>query len=334
MSVQESSLSGVEKASVLLLSLGASKSAQVFKHLTDSEIEDLSAKIMGMRSLDPSTMKSVMGEFERVRADRAAEAASRNFTMQTLQRALGKEKADQVVRRTTRQNSDQRFGFLLGMDCSQIAGILAQENEQIAALVLVHLPTDISGTVLAKFSEDAQSRIAIKICKMDSVDPEVVNAVEEGLRAKQASSARQSSESLGSRRLAEILSSSARSTENTVLSALRTGQTGLDREVREMIFVFEDMSRLTVESVRTALRQIPNEDLKLALIGADDDIRQTVFRGMSERSAGYLQEDLERMGPARIRDIEAAQERVVALVRRLLATGEAKVWSREEEMVA
>jgi flagellar motor switch protein FliG len=334
MSVQEQSLSGVEKASVLLLSLGASKSAQVFKHLTDAEIEDLSAKIMGMRSLEPATMKSVMGEFERVRADRAAENAGRNFTMQALQRALGKEKADQVVRKTTRQSSSQRFGFLLGMDCSQVARILSKENEQIAALVLVHLPTETSGAVLAKFGDDAQSRIAIKICKMDSVDPEVVNAVEEGLRTKLSSSTGRPSGPLGPKRLAEILSSAARSTENAVLSALRTGQTGLDREVREMIFAFEDLGRLTDESIRAALREIPNDDLKLALIGADDEIRQAIFHCMSDRSAGYLQEDLDRIGPARIKDIEAAQERIVALIRRQITTGEAKLWSREEEMVA
>ncbi|MHB0912670.1 MAG: FliG C-terminal domain-containing protein [Armatimonadota bacterium] len=274
MSIQE--LSGLEKASMLLASLGASTSAQVFKHLSEQEIEKLSGGIVGIREVDPGLRESILVDFER----------SRSRTGALL---------DIVSAEDALPAPERPFGFLCRADAEQIAGVLTREPAQIAALVLVNLPPDVAADVLAEFGEGEQSRIASCICSMEHVEPEVVSAVEEALRAAFA-------------------------------AARKPVSTGL---VPSLTFMFEDIAVLPDRSVRRLLREIDPESLRAALKGAETETREMALRNLPEG----VDVNLDSMHPTKVREIEQAQEEIAGIARRLLLVGEI-AFSKPREAVA
>ena len=329
MAVQnENIMTGTKKASMLLLALGTTKSAQVLKHLSEQEIEKLSAEIVQMRRVDPVMTQLVIEEFQKTSAS-GATAAGRDFAARVLDQVLGPEKTKDVLQKAGHTGTNQPFGFLYRADTAVIAELLIDELPQIGSLVLVNLPPEKAASVLSELPVGIQAEIAKGICSMGEVDPEAIPAIEEALKAKIGTVGRKPA-SFGPQTLVRILNNSGRSTERLILDALSKGDPSVGEQVRQMMFVFEDLVRFDDRSLMSILRKIEPEDLQLALRNADDRIKERLFNCMSERAVEMIKEEISLSGPVKARDVEAAQQRITAVVRELLESGEISSADEEE----
>jgi len=326
-------LSGLTKASILLMTLGAETAAQVLKHLSESEIEKLTAEIVGLREVSQEMVDKVLDEFEQVKSSLPSQPfIGKQFAVQVLEQAVGGEKAAELLRRSPEPDRRKPFERLWELEASRIAGLLASEHPQVAALVLTYLPAEKAAMVLSEMEASLQPPIAARICSMGEIDPEVVTAIDEVLHTSMVTRQTQVVTSPpGPKVLAEILNNASRSTEQAVVESLLRENPALGQQVRGMMFLFEDITKLDDRTVQVVLREIDQEDLRLALKGADDNIKELVFRNMSERAAETLKEDLELAGQVRDKDIEVAQQRIAGVVRQLLASGKIEISSESQE---
>ena len=329
-------LTGLDKACILLVALGTAVSADVFKVLTEPEIELLSAEIMKMHAVEPAVKEAVLAEFEQNYASKGSTSTSgKDFAAQVLEQVVGQEKANELLAKAAKPGRTRAFGSLWELDAGQIAQMLGQEHPQIIALVLTHLPPEKAAMVLSDLGEAAQAEVAHRICLMDQIEPDVLGTIEEALQTKMASTTTgpEVTASGGPNTLVEILNYAERSTERNVLETLMNQDPAVGEEVRGMMFVFEDLPKLEGRSVQLVLREVDQEDLRVAVKGSADEIKEIIFKNMSERAAEMLKEDLELVGSVREKDVEAAQQKIVRVVRRLLASGEVALATGEEEQV-
>jgi len=325
-------LTGLEKAAILIVALGTRAAAQVFKYLSEPEVERLSAQIIKMRDVDPELTKAVVAEFEGIRTSLGSGSpAGKDFAAQVLEQVVGQERASELLDRAGALEYGRPFESLWDLDSSELARVLGREHPQVAALVLTYLPPEKAGAVLSELAGEMQPDVAHRICTMDEIEPTVLSAIEEALHARLTSASEQVVVSAGPKTLVEILNNASRSAERTILDALGSQDAAMGEQVRKMIFIFEDLPRLEDRTVQVVLREVDQEDLRLALKGADDTIKDLVFRNISERAAEMLKEDLELLGSVREQDVEAAQQRIVSAARRLIASGEAVLKSEEEQ---
>lgn len=326
-------LNGLEKASVLLMALGTSTSAQVFKHLSEPEIEKLSSEIVKMRKVNPEITKAVLAEFERMSADARFDSAApiKGLAIEQYARPDIVE-LDGASTKQTRTGRKRPFESVSQADAGRIAEMLRDEQPQTIALVLTGLPKDKAAEVLANFDERTQVHIAVCLCDMGEVSPEVLAAVEEVLHTKLASAASETPS--GIRTLVDMLNNADSATGHSILDALRKDDPLFAEQVRAGMFIFEDLVRLSDSGVQALLREVDYDDLQLALKGSEEEIRALIFRNMSERAGEALKEALEFTGPVKVKHIEAAQRRIGATARRLLAGGEIALSEAQEEKVA
>lgn len=322
-------LNGMEKASLLLMALGTSASAQVFKHLSEAEIGKLSAEIVRMRQADPSLMKAVVEEFERVSS--SVEGAHRVQGLVDMSPS-GSRIGEVDLTQGPTQNH-RPFESLSRTEAGRLAELLLDEQPQIIALVMVSLSRNKAAAVLGEFDEDTQAQIALCICEMQEVDPQVIAAIEQSLQTKLATSMQKTSVRTGAQTLIEILNNASHDTGRSILGALEKGSPTVAEQVRDRMFTFDDLPRLDDRSIQFVLREVGCDDLTLALKAADDEVKELVIRNLSEHAALALKESLELAGPVKVRDIEAAQQRIAGIARHLLSMGMI-ILSDGEEKVA
>jgi flagellar motor switch protein FliG len=279
-------------------------------------------------------VQAVLNDFEAARSGPQGQTfAGKDFAAQVLEQAVGQEKAAEMLRRSPNPDRGRPFETLWELEADRIAGLLSSEHPQVTALVLTYLPPEKAALVLSVLDESLQPVVAARICAMGDIDPEVIDAIEEVLHASASAKTRSQvvAAPAGPKVLAEILNNTLRSTERTVLDSLLRDNPDLGQEVRGMMFLFEDLNRLDDRMVQIVLREVDQEDLRLALKGADDEIKELVFRNMSERAAETLKEDLELAGHVRTKDFEAAQQRIAGVVKQLLASGKIELHTDDEE---
>jgi len=328
-------LTGLEKASIVLIALGTNTAAEVFKHLSESEIERLSAQIMKLRDIDSSVMDAVLAEFEEMCiTSKNGTLDGKDFAAQVLEQAVGQEKANELIGKAGSASVGRPFESLWQAEAVQIAGVLSNEHSQIIALVLTHLPSEKAALVLSELPESIQVEVAHCICTLEETDPYVLSAIEEALNTKLSAAGSQTTSVGGPKALVDILNCATRSTERLVLDSLNSQDPTMGEQVRKMMFVFEDLPKLDDRTVQIVLREIDQEDLRLALKGANDEIKELAFRNMSERAADMLREDLELLANVKTTDMEACQQKIVNVVRRLIIDGEAILRNPEEEAMA
>jgi len=323
---------GVKKASVLLMSLGASASAEIFKHLDEQDIETLTSEIVRIRQVDDETRNAIISEFEQAVTSEGPSAGGKDFAVQVLEQALGQEKAGELINRVAAAPVKTRvFQSLWDMDPDSAAGLLSGEHPQIIALVLANLPSEKAAEIISRLEQDQQVEVAFRICGMESVDPSVIAHIEEGIRARLVRAEVQAQVSAGPDALVEILNNADRSTERLVLDALNTREPEVGQRVRKLMFVFEDIVKLTDRSVQLVLREIDQEDLRYSLKGCDETVSELIFKNMSERAAETVKEDLELLEKPKTADVEAAQQRIAAVIRNLIRSGDAAIAEVEDE---
>ncbi|TLS49850.1 flagellar motor switch protein FliG [Paenibacillus antri] len=322
--MQQQMLTGRQKAAILLITLGPEVSAQVFKHLRDEEIEQLTLEIANVRKVDPAEKDAIMAEFHQIAvAQEFLTQGGINYAKEILEKALGAGKAMDIINRLTATLQVRPFDFARKADAGQILNFIQNENAQTIALVLSYLHAEQAAIILSSLPQEKQADVAKRIALMDSTSPEVISQVERVLEQKLSATVTQDYTSAGGiEAIVQILNGVDRGTERTILDSLEIQDPELAEEIKKRMFVFEDIVNLDNRSIQRIIRDIENADLQLALKVASEEVREAIFRNMSKRMADSFKEEMEFMGPVRLRDVEEAQTRIVATVRRLEEAGE------------
>jgi flagellar motor switch protein FliG len=325
-------LPGARKAAVLLAALGAGRAAKVMQQLAPDEIESLSLEMAKLDPVGAEATESVFVELAALANTGGGASGGIAFAREVIVKALGPERAAEVLGRLSSRTESRPFEFLGRAPPERTATLLRGEAPQTVALVLANLPTNLAAGVLARLPESQQPDIALRIARMGETSAQVIRQVEEVIRQKLSVAGEQEfSASGGTKALAEILNHADRSTERNVLESLASTDQELAEEVRGMLFVFEDIVKLEERAIQQVLREADQKDLVLALRGAPDNVKEVVLTNMSERGAEMLKEEMDIQPPQRKRDIDAAQSRIVAVVRRLEEAGAIVIAGDEEE---
>ncbi|SER54940.1 flagellar motor switch protein FliG [Salisediminibacterium halotolerans] len=317
-------LTGKEKAAILLISLGPDVSAHVYKHLSEEEIEKLTLEIAGVRKVEQNTKEEVLDQFHQLAvAQDYITQGGIGYAKDVLEKALGADDAMEIINRLTSTLQVRPFDFARKSDPQQILNFIQNEHPQTIALILSYLSSEQSGQILSDLPQELQADVAKRIAVMDSTSPEIVNEVENILEKKLSSTVTQDyTQAGGIESVVEVLNSVDRSTERTILDSLEIQDPELAEEIKKRMFVFEDIVTLDNRSIQRVIRDVENEDLQLSLKVASDEVKETVFNNMSQRMSETFKEEMEYMGPVRLRDVEESQTRIVAVIRRLEEAGE------------
>jgi flagellar motor switch protein FliG len=324
-------VAGRQKAALLLVSMGSERAADVFRHLREDEIETLSLEMAKLQQVPLGMIEAVLEEFTAtIQAYDSLSSGGVDYAREVLERALGQERAAEIAGRLSTLIEMRPFEFLRRTPAEQIVNFLRNEAPQTVALVVANLHTTLAANVLSALPESEQADIALRIARMGETSPEVVKQVEEVMKQKLANvDTFEYRVAGGIKSLAEILNTVDRSTERNVLDSLSETDEELGAEVRRLLFVFEDITKLDDRSIQLVLRETDQKDLALALRGVSDEVKQRILSNMSERGAQMLTEEMEFQPPQRKRVVEEAQGKIVSIVRKLEESG-AIVLSRGE----
>jgi len=316
-------LGGVEMAAVLMILLGVDLSAKVMKHLAEKEIEQVSQQISLLENVSDEMQAIATREFmELAQARRIILYGGHKYAREVLEKALGHQRAEEVLNRVMVDLKSVPFGSLRRTDARQLFGFIRNEHPQTIALVLTHLLPEQAALILSSLPPEKQSDIARRVAVTEQVSPEAVREVE-GVLEKKISMIVQQEESIGGlKTLVNILNRVDRSTEKTILEELEVSDPDLADEVRKQMFVFEDLIRLHDTAIQRVLREVDTKDLAKAMRGTNEEVNDRIYKNMSKRASDMLRDEIQYMGPIRLREVEEAQQRIVQIIRRLDETGE------------
>lgn len=317
-------LTGVQKAAVLLITLGPERSAEIFKHLKDEEIEELTLEIANTRSVSPEVKEEVISEFYQVcLAQQYIAEGGIGYAKQLLDKALGVERAQEVIGKLTASLQVRPFEFVRKTDPSQLLNFIQDEHPQTIAMILSYLTSTQSAMVLGALPPEKQADVAKRIAMMDRTSPDVIKEVERVLERRLASLVNQDYTIVGGvDAIVNILNTVDRATEKHIMESLEIEEPELADEIRKKMFVFEDILLLDDRAIQRVLRDVDNNDLAVALKSANDEVQNVIFKNLSKRLAAMIKEDMDFMGPVRMKDVEEAQQKIVGVIRRLEDAGE------------
>ena len=317
-------MTGKQKAALLLISLGPEVSASIYKHLNEEEIERLTLEISGVKKVEASVKEEIIEEFHTIAlAQDYISQGGIGYAKTVLEKALGKDHAQSIINRLTSSLQVRPFDFARRADPGQILNFIQNEHPQTIALILSYLEAEQAGMILSSLPQEMQADIARRIATMDSTSPEVINEIEAVLERKLSSTVTQDfTETGGVDAVVLVLNGVDRTTEKTILDALEIQDPELAEEIRKRMFVFEDVVTLDNRSIQRIIRDCENEDLILSLKVSSEEVKEVLFKNMSQRMAESFKEEIEIMGPVRLRDVEEAQSRIVGIIRRLEEAGE------------
>ncbi len=319
MAHNDNELSGVQKGAILLITLGPERSATIFKHLKEEEIEDLTLEIANTRSVTPQVKEQVMEEFYQVcLAQQYIAEGGIGYAKELLEKALGEEQAMSVIGKLTASLQVKPFEFVRKTEASQLLNFIQDEHPQTIALILSYLSASQAAMIVSALPPDRQADVAKRIALMDRTSPDVVKEVERILETKLSSLVNQDYTVIGGvDSVVEILNTVDRSTEKHIMETLEIDEPELADEIRKKMFVFEDILLLDDRSIQRVLRDVDNGDLAVALKSANEEVQNAIFNNLSKRLAVMIKEDMEFMGPVRMKDVEEAQQKIVNVIRRL-----------------
>ncbi len=318
-SSEVAALPGLQKAAILLIALGPEKSSKLFKHLKEDEIESLTLEIANTRSITPSLKEGVINEFYQVcLAQQYIAEGGIGYAKELLEQALGEEEAVAVISKLTASLQVKPFEFVRKTDASQLLNFIQDEHPQTIALILSYLAPAQSAQLIGALPPDKQADVARRIAKMDRTSPDIIKEVEKALEIKLSSLVNQDYTIVGGvDAIVEILNTVDRGTEKHIMETLEIDDPELADEIRKKMFVFEDILLLDDRAIQRVLRDVDNSDLSLALKGANDQVKTAIFNNLSSRLAAMIKEDMDFMGPVRMKDVEEAQQKIVNIIRKL-----------------
>ena len=333
----EQELTNQQKAAILFITLGPENSAKVFQHMADDEIEKITLEIASQKQVTPRQKAAVLSEFYQVAmAKNYLSTGGLEYAQNVLEKALGSEKAASIINRLTTSLQVRPFDFLRKTDPAQLLNFIQNEHPQTIALIMAYLDPDQAATILSSLSQERQAEVAKRIAIMDRTSPEVIREVERVLERKLSSLVTQDFTTAGGvKAIVEVLNRVDRTTEKTIIETLEVDNPELTEEIKRLMFVFEDIVMLDDRSLQMVLREVDGKDLSLALKATPKEVASKVFKNMSTRAADMLKEEIEFMGPVKIRDVEEAQQKIVNVIRNLEDKGEIVVArGKGDEMIA
>jgi len=329
-------LTGRQKAAVFLVSIGSDVSSEIFKHLREDEIEQLTFEIARLEKVTSEEKEKILAEFQELLiAQDYISSGGIDYARDVLERALGTQKAVEVMNRLTSSMQVRPFDFIRKTDPQQLLNFIQGEHPQTIALILAHLDPQKSSALLAELDPEIQATIAKRVATMDRTSPDVLREVERVLERKLSTLASEDySQAGGIDSVVDILNLVDRSTEKTIVETLEEEDPELAEEIKKRMFVFEDIVLLDDRAIQKVLREVDTGDLGKALKSVDAEVQDKVFRNMSKRAASMLREDMDFMGPIRLKDVEESQQKVVTIIRKLEDQGEIVIArAGEDELV-
>ena len=312
-------LKGIQKAAILLIALGPEKSSLIFKHLKEEEIEDLTLEIANTKSVTPQVKEKVINEFYEVcLAQQYIAEGGIGYAKELLEKALGADKAMDVIGKLTASLQVKPFEFVKKTDASQLLNFIQDEHPQTIALILSYLSAGQAATILGALVPEKQAEVARRIATMDRTSPDVIKEVERVLESKLSSLVNQDYTIIGGvDAVVDILNTVDRGTEKHIMETLEVEEPELADEIRKKMFVFEDILLLDDRAIQRVLRDVDNNDLAIACKGSTEEVQNAIFSNMSKRLAEMIKQDMEFMGPIRMKDVEEAQQKIVNIIRKL-----------------
>ena len=312
-------ITGLQKAAVLLIALGPEKSASIFKHLKEEEIEQLTLEIANTRGVSPATKEQVLDEFYEIcLAQQYIAEGGIAYAKELLEKALGEEKAKDVIGRLTASLQVRPFEFVRKTDASQMLNFIQDEHPQTIALILSYLSSGQASSIISALPPDKQADVAKRIAQMDRTSPDVIKEVERILERKLSSLVNQDYTIVGGvDAIVSILNTVDRGTEKHIMETLEIEEPELADEIRRKMFVFEDILSLDDKSIQRVLREVDNNELAVALKGSNEEVQTVIFNNLSKRLSTMIKEDMDYMGPIRLKDVEEAQQKIVNIIRKL-----------------
>ena len=328
---------GITKAAILLLALEREVSAAVLRKLDQDTVEEITREIAHLDRVDPEMRGRVVEEFYNLAlASQYAQSGGIMHAKALLEKVLAPDQAAHILKVIETQVHKQPFSFLAKTDAENLMTFIQDEHPQTIALILSHLTSSKASEILAGLASSKQIEVVTRIAHMDNTNPEVIKEVERGLEMRLSGLVSQTFQKVGGvESVAEMLNLADRGTEKAIMEALEAQDPDLVEEIRRLMFIFEDIMLVNDKGIQAVLKEIESEDLALALKTASEELRDKIFRNMSERAADMIREDIEYMGPVRVSDVEAAQQKIVDVVRRLEDAGELIISGRggEKEMI-
>ena len=328
--------SGRQKSAIFLVSIGSELSSEIFKYLREDEIETLTFEIARLETIDSEQKDTILQEFqELMMANQFISTGGIDYARELLEKSLGSQKAIDIINRLTSSLQVRPFDFIRRTDPAHLMNFIQQEHPQTIALILAYLEPNKASYILQNLSHTIQSDVARRIATMDRTSPEVLREVERVLEKKLSTlSSEDYTTAGGVENIVEILNLVDRASEKQIIEALEDEDPELAEEIKKRMFVFEDIVLLADRDIQKVMREVDSQELSKALKSVELEVQEKIFKNMSKRAATMLKEDMEYMGPIRLKDVEEAQQKIVSIIRHLEDTGEIVIArSGEDEMV-
>ena len=331
------SMTGLRKAAILLVRMGKEYSTRVLASLSEAEVEELSAEIARLGKLEQDVVGDVIDEFYAMATTKHAGAGGLQYARELLEASLGTERANLILDRLQASMTDMPFNFLSHADPRQLLSYVQYEHPQTIALVLAHVPSALASSILSGLAPEVQSDVAHRIAVMDRTSPDVIRQVEVALKRKLSTVLQPDELSTvgGLGPLVDIINRADRTTERLILEALEARNPEIAEEIRRRMFMFEDIINLDDRSVQLVLRQVEPADLAPALKGVGEDVRDKVTGNLSERGRENLLEEIDLLGPVKVKMVEESQQKIVAVIRSLEDSGQIEIQrgGEQEEVI-
>ena len=318
-------LNGIERAAVLLMTLGEQDAAEILKHMTPKEVQKIGEAMATMENVNKETVKDVLENFNTTVAEQTElGVGNEDYLRAVLENALGKDNAGNLLDRILLGRKSKGIETLKWMEPRAVADIIRLEHPQIIAIVLSYLEPDQAAEILSALPENMRVDAMMRIAALDGIQPSAMNELDEVLENQFAGNSDniRSSGVGGLKTAANILNFIDSSVESVIMEGIRESDAEMGDNIQELMFVFDNLLDLDDRSIQSLLREISSENLILALKGADEEIKEKIIKNMSKRAAEMLRDDLEARGPVRVSEVEAAQKEILAVARRMAESGE------------
>ncbi|HHH49181.1 MAG TPA: flagellar motor switch protein FliG [Gammaproteobacteria bacterium] len=317
-------LSGVERAAILLMTLGEQAAAEVLKHMDPKEVQKLGAAMAQIDNVTRHQVDEVLRHFcQTVQEETGLGLGSDEYVRKVLVNALGQDKAEGLIDRIIQGGNTKGLETLKWMDPRAVAEVIRLEHPQIMAIVLSYLEPDQAAEVLALFPERVRVDVTLRIASLDGIQPNALNELNDILEKQFSGNSNVKSSSVGGiKAAANILNFMDSSIEAEIMDSIKEVDADLGQNIQDLMFVFDNLLDVDDRDIQTILREISSESLVLALKGAEDALKEKIFKNMSKRAAEMLRDDLEAKGPVKLSDVEAAQKEILAVARRLADAGD------------
>ncbi|WP_432799454.1 flagellar motor switch protein FliG [Poriferisphaera sp. WC338] len=327
---EQGEMTGMRKAAILLLALDEEASTRMLGGLSENAVESVTRELASIGNIPKGTRDGVLREFyELAVAQSWASEGGLDYARALLMKSLDPKEAERIIQQISQQVRKTPFAFLQKAEAQNLLTFIQDEHPQTIALIVSHLAFHKASEILAGLPTPKQIEVVKRVANMEQTNPEVISEVERGLESRLANMLNQSFEKIGGvETVAEMLNLVDRTTEKSIMEGLEAEDPDLVEEIRRLMFVFEDILLVDDKGIQAVLKEVDNDELALAAKTASEELKEKIFGNMSERAATLIQEDMEFMGPVRVSDVEAAQQRIVDIVRRLEDAGEIIITGR------